>query len=102
MSYTDFLRCFTRLSVCHILDITKTEDTIWTEKKKGGCGNDDISSFLTNPQYLLTIREDAKEVEVNIALMQKADEWMRWRTMHLPLTSLSFHLKRAGLQGHGV
>ena len=91
MAYTDFLRCFTHLSICHIQpedqDNTKTDNVIWTEKSvhgswvagltAGGCGNDGFSSFLTNPQYLLTIREDEKRVEVNMALMQKGRRQLR-------------------------
>ena len=72
----DFLRCF-----------TTAEDVIWTEKSvhgqwlagltAGGCGNDGITSFLTNPQYLLSIRKEEERVEVSMALMQMGRRQLR-------------------------
>jgi len=90
MAYSDFLRCFTHLCISHIepeaLDSNKTDD-VWKEKSfhgkwvpgscAGGCGNDGISNFLANPQYLLTITGKEKMVNVNMALMQKGRRQLR-------------------------
>merc|ERR1719452_122333 len=43
----------------------------------GGCGTDGITKFLTNPQYLLIIREEASMMEVSMALMQKGRRQLR-------------------------
>ena len=90
MAFTDFLRCFTHLSICHIqpedLDNTTAEDVIWIEKSvhgqwvaglTGNDGNDGITSFLTNPQYLLSIRKEEERVEVSMALMQMGRRQLR-------------------------
>ena len=87
MSFTDFLRCFTHLCICHVQPNTKMNGAIWREKfyhrrwipgfSAGGCGNDGITSFLTNPHYLLRIRGKEEMVEVNIALMQKGRRQLR-------------------------
>ena len=88
MTYKDFLRCFTHLSICHL----QPEDlghmtSSWTEQSvhgewvpggsAGGCGNDGITKFLTNPQYLLRVSGEAGKVEVSMALMQKGRRQLR-------------------------
>ena len=91
MSFNDFLRCFTHLSICHIqpkvMVNSRLNDVIWRERSfhgrwvpglsGGGCGNDGITSFLTNPKYLLKILGEQEMVEVNIALMQKGRRQLR-------------------------
>merc|ERR1719431_871631 len=85
MAYGDFVKCFTHLSICHPKPEDLDEGKEWTEysfhgsweegKSAGGCGNEGLSLFLTNPQYLLTVHDENSMV--SMALMQKGRRQLR-------------------------
>ena len=43
----------------------------------GGSGNEGRTSFLTNPQYPLRIRQEPERMEVSMALVQKGGRQLR-------------------------
>ena len=62
-------------------DLT-AEDVILTEQWvagliAGGSGNDGKTSFFTNPQYPLRIRQEPERMEVSMALVQKGGRQLR-------------------------